>query len=189
MIITTGYLTFWTRVRKEFLVGFVILSSIVLYNYFTDRNNFGLFGLLALGLGVLYLIVTIFKARTFVNEVKFINDKIVVTGYDFDSRWDKEIEIKTSDIKIKSEGRGRGNVEYYLRIVSSDNTVDINRSFTWNYTSLLTIFHEFKRVKGEKIIFDEKYFLDIMEKKANGFSMWDIAAGKDLKKNEPQQRL
>lgn len=182
MILTTKYLTFWTRVRKEFLIGFVIVTLIILYNYFSQKNDFGLFLLITLGFGVLYMIVSLFKARTFINEVKIIEDKIIVTGYDFDSRWDKEIDIKTSDIKIKSEGRGRGNVEYYLRIHSSDNTVDINRSFNWDYSSLLTIFNEFKRIKGEKIIFDEKYFLDIMEKKANGFSMWDIASGKDLRK-------
>lgn len=115
------------------------------------------------------MIIAIFKARTFVNEVKIIEDKIIITGHDFDSRWDKEIDIKTSDIKIKSEGRGRGNVEYYLRIVSPGKTVDINKSFNWDYPSLLKIFYEFKRIKGDKIIFDEKYFLDIMEKKANGF--------------------
>jgi hypothetical protein len=46
----------------------------------------------------------------------------------------------------------------------------------------LTIFREFKRIKGEKIIFDEKYYLDIMEKKASEFSASDIASGNDLKK-------
>lgn len=182
MILTTKYLTFWTRVRKEFLAGFLIVTAIVLYTYFKEKNDFGIFGLMILGFGVVYMIVALFKARSFVNEVTITEDKIIVTGHNFDSRWDKEIDIKTSDIKIKSEGRGRGNVEYYLRIISSDKTVDINRSFTWDYSSILTIFHEFKRVKGEKIIFDEKYFLDIMEKKANGFSMLDIATGKELRK-------
>jgi hypothetical protein len=182
IILTTKYLTFWTRVRKEFLAGFLIVTTIVLYNYFKEKNDFGIFGLIILGFGVVYLILALFKARTFVNEVKITGDKIIVTGYNFDSRWDKEIDIKTSDIKIKSKGRGRGNVEYYLQIISSDKAVDINRSFTWDYPPLLTIFYEFKQIKGDKIIFDEKYFLDIMEKKANGFSMSEIAAGKELRK-------
>ena len=182
MILTTKYLTFWTRVRKEFLTGFIIVTLIVLYTYFTEKNDFGVFGLMILGFGIVYMTRALFKARTFVNEVKFIDDKIIVTGHNFDSLWDKEINIKTSDIKIKSEGQGGGRVEYYLKIISRDSAVNINRSFTWDYPSLLTIFHEFKRIKGEKIIFDEKYFLDIMEKKANGFSTWDIAASKELRK-------
>jgi hypothetical protein len=182
MILTTKYLTFWTRVRKEFLAGFLIVTAIILYTYIKEKNDFGLFGLMVLSFGLVYMIVALFKARTFVNEVRITDDKIIVTGHTFDTRWDKEINIKTSDIKIKSKGHGRGNVEYYLRIISDDKMVDINRSFTWDYSSLLTIFHEFKRIKGEKIIFDEKYFLDIMEKKANGFSTWDIASGKELRK-------
>ena len=168
MILTTKYLTFWTRVRNEFLAGFLIVTAIIIYNYIKDNNEFGVLGLIVLCLGIVYMIVAVFNARTFVNEVKITDDKMIVTGHTFDTRWDKEINIKTSDIKIKSKGRGRGNVDYYLQIITGEKTVDINRSFTWDYPSLLTIFHEFKRIKGEKIIFDEKYFLDIMEKKANG---------------------
>jgi hypothetical protein len=182
MILTTKYLTFWTRVRKEFLAGFLIMTAIMLYIYFKNKKGLGLIGLMIFGFGVIYMIISLIKAKTFVNEVKITQDKIVVTGYDFDSRWDSEIDIKTSDIKIKSKGRGRGNVDYYFTIASGNKTVDINRSFNWDYPALLTIFREFKRIKGEKIIFDEKYYLDIMEKKANGFSAWDIASGKDLKK-------
>lgn len=167
MTLTTKYLPFWTRVRNEFLAVFLIVTVILLYNYVKGKNDFGVFGLMILIFGVLYMIAALVRARTFVNEVKFIDDKIIITGYHFDSRWDEEMDIKTSDIKIKSKGNGRGNVEYYLRIISSDKTVEINRSFTWDYTSLLTLFREFKRIKGEKIIFDEKYYLDIMEKKIN----------------------
>ncbi|MBI3221334.1 MAG: hypothetical protein HYZ44_17620 [Bacteroidetes bacterium] len=158
------------------------MSAIILYNYIKEKNEFEVFGQMIIGFGLVYMAVALFNARTFISEVKITGDKMIVTGHTFDTRWDKEIDIKTSDIKIKSKGHGRGNVEYYLRIISDDKTVDINRSFTWDYSSLLTIFHEFKRIKGEKIIFDEKYFLDIMEKKANGFSTWDIASGKELRK-------
>jgi hypothetical protein len=182
MILKTKYLTFWIRVRKEFLAGFLVVTVILLYAYFKGKNDFRLVGLMILGLGVVYMIMAVFKAKTFVTEVKIADDKIIVTGHDFDRRWDKELNIKNSDIKIKSKGRGRGNVEYYLTIISPDSKLDINRSFTWDYFSLLTIFHEFKRIKGEKIIFDEKYFLDIMEKKAKGFSTWGIASGKELTK-------
>jgi hypothetical protein len=167
MILTTKYLTFWTRVKKEFLVGMTVISAIILYQYFLEKNDFGVLGLMILGFGIVYLIIALTKARTFVNEVKIDGDKITITGHNFDLRWDREFDIKNSDIKIKSVGQGRGKVEYYLRIISSDNSVDINRSFNWDYPSLLTIFHEFKKIKGEKIIFDEKYLLDMMVKKVD----------------------
>jgi len=143
------------------------VTLLILYTYSKEKNDFWFFGLIILGFGLIFMVVAMFKAKTFVNEVEITGGKILVTGYDFDKRWNKEIDVKTSDIKIKSKGQGRGKVDYYLRIISSDNTIDINVSFTWDYASLLTIFREFKRIKGEEIIFDEKYFLDIMEKKAN----------------------
>jgi len=169
MILTTKYLTFWTRVRKEFLTGFLIVTAIILYNYIKEKNEFGVFGLMILCFGLVYMTVALLNALTFVNEVKITDDNMIVTGHTFDTQWDKEINIKTSNIKIKSKGRGRGRVDYYLQIISDEKTIDINRTFTWDYSSLLTIFNEFKRIKGEKIILDEKYYLDIMEKKANGF--------------------
>ena len=182
MTLTTKYLNFWTRIEKGIFRRILIVSLIILYNYFTDKRDFGLFGLMILGFGIIYMVISVINAWTFVNEVKVTDDKIIVTGTNMDTRWDKEFNIKDSEIKIKSKGRGRGNVEYYLRLSSRDKSVDINRSFNWEYQSLLTIFHEFKKLKGEKIIFDEKHFLDIMEKKANGFSMMDIASGKELRK-------
>lgn len=181
MTLTTKYLDFWTRVKKELVAGLLIVTAILVYSYFKNENGFVLRGLI-LVLGVIYIIVSLLRAKTFVNEVKFTDDKIIVTVYTFNTPADREFNIKASDIKIKSKGQGRGNVEYYLRLSSSDETVNINRSFNWDYSSLLIIFNEFKRIKGEKIIFDEKYFLDIIEKKANGFSTLDIASGRELRK-------
>jgi hypothetical protein len=167
MIFTTRYWSFWTRVRKGFLGGFLIVSFIVLSNYINDSRGFEIVGLIIIGFGVIYMITSIINSWTFVDKVKITEDKLIVTGTNLNTRWEKEFFIKGSDIKIKSKGRGRAKVEYYLRLSSRNMSVDINRSFNWDYQSLLTIFNEFKRLKGERIIFDEKYFLDIMEKKIN----------------------
>lgn len=107
---------------------------------------------------------------------------MIITGYRFNTHWRKEFNIPASSIQIKSQGKGRGNVEYYFRVSSQNHSIKINYDFNWDYPSLLGMFHEFKRIKGEKIIFDEKYFLDIMEKKAQGLSTSDIAFEKEVKK-------
>jgi hypothetical protein len=122
-----------------------------------------------LGFGLVYGLIAFTNAKTFVNEVEFVSCKLIVKGYEYDSSWAREFEIESSDIKIKSKGRGRGKVDYFLRVTSGGNKVDINRSLNWDYTSLLAIFNEFKKVKGEEIVFDEKYFLSIMEGKARDF--------------------
>ncbi|MBT1711161.1 hypothetical protein KK062_23155 [Fulvivirgaceae bacterium PWU5] len=105
-----------------------------------------------------------------VNEVHFANDKILIVGYTLNTRWEKEIDIKSSRIEIRSKNTGRSRDEYYLRIKSSNKSQDINGTYNWDYTSLLTIFHEFKRIKGEKITSGEEYDLDIMDKKSKGLS-------------------
>lgn len=157
--------SFWLRIRREFLGGFLVVSIIMLYVYATGKGDFPI-GWIILATGVVYMAIALLKARDFIDEISITDSKLIVRGDTFNTRWEKEIDIRTSDIKIKSTGRGRGRVDYYVRIVSTAGTVDINRSFNWDYASLLTLFNEFKRIKGEKIIFDEKYFLDIMEKKA-----------------------
>jgi len=179
----TGYLSYQARLRTKFLGLFLFVVAIILYNYFTKgQSDFGLYFLMILVFSIVYSLIQFYNSRQFINEVKFLDDKMIITGYNFNSRWEAELKLADSKIEIKSKGQGRSNVEYFLRIKSKERTFDINKSFNWDYFSLLDIFHEFKRVKGEKIIFDEKYFLDILGKKANGLSSMDIAFGKEIKK-------
>jgi hypothetical protein len=165
MILATKYLSFGTRIRKEFLAVFVVVTLIILYNYFAGKSEIGFSVIMILGFGIVYMAISAINAWTFVNEVKITEGKIIVGGAHINSHWKKEFDIANSEIKIKSKGRGRGNIGYYLRISSQYHSVDINRTFNWDYPSLLTIFYEFKRIKGEQIILDEKYFLDIIETK------------------------
>ena len=166
MKLTTKYLGFRARLRKEFLPGFLIVSVIILFVNFTrGQDDIKITGLMILAFGAVYGLVSIVSAKTFISGIIFVDDNLIVIGHDYDSPWEKKFNIKNSNIKIRSKGRGRGKVDYYFTITSGDVKAEINRSFNWDYSTLLTIFNEFKRVKKEKIIFDEKYFLDIMEKK------------------------
>lgn len=131
----------------------LIVTTIALYSYFTERRDLGLIGLMIVGFGVIYMIISLLNARTFVNEVKMTNDKIIITGYNFNSRWHKEMDINTSDIRIKSEGRGRGNVEYYLTIISGDKTVAVNRSFNWGLSFIMENISRIQKNKGREYHF------------------------------------
>ena len=109
---------------------------------------------------------------------------MIVKGYKFNKEWVEEFDIRTSNIKIKSKARGRTNVGYYLRICSFDqkDNVSINTSFKWKYKDLHIIFKKFKEIKAEKITLDEKFALDLIEKKDLGFTSFDILIGKEIKK-------
>jgi hypothetical protein len=183
MVFTTKYLSYGKRFRKEFVRIFLIVTAIILFVYFQQwQKEFVTILLIVLGFGLTYGIISIYLAKTFINEVRFLENKLIVVGHDFDSRWEREFDITDSTIQIKSKGRGRGKVDYFLRIISNNKVADINRSFNWDYPTLLLLFHEFKKIKGEKIIFDEKYFLDIMENKSKGISSIDLLFGKESRK-------
>ena len=166
MTFETKYLSFWTRIRKEFLGGFLIVSLIIILNSINENGDIRILSIMILGAAIIYMIQSAINSWTFINQVKISDGKCIVTGATIDTRWDKEFVIRESDIKIKSKGRGRGNVEYSLKLSSRNKSIDINQSFNWDYPSLLAIFYEFKRIKGESVIFDESYFLDIMDKKS-----------------------
>jgi hypothetical protein len=170
MTLTIPYIPFWSRVRKRFIGPLVIVTLIVLYLYFTSNDSLQFYGVIALGFCMIQAIISIISAWTFVYEVKFTEDKIIVGGADINSHWQKEFHIKNSQIDIKSEGRGGTNIGYYFTLSSGKLSIDINRTYNWHYSTLLTIFHEFKRLKGEKIIFDEKYILELIEKKVKASS-------------------
>ena len=179
----TIYLSYWESVRKDFLIPFLTLACFILFIFvYIRQDDFKSIMLTILVLGIIYGILGLYMARQFVNEVEFQDDILIVTGFNFNSQWRDELKISNSKIEIHSKRTGYTNVDYYLRIISKKKRLDINRSFNWDYSTLIDIFNEFKRIKEEKIILDEKYFLDIMEKRANGRSHWDIVFGKDTKK-------
>ena len=165
MTLTTEYLNFATRFRKIFLPDFLLLTAIVLGSHFSKpRTSPGVVGLVIAGIGVLYGIYAAVKARTFVYGVRFSDGTLMVQGCYFNTRWGKQFDIRKSTIHIKAKGSRTGRGDYFFRLLSDGQTVDINRSWNWDDATLLIIFNEFKRIKGEKIIYDEKYFLDMMAK-------------------------
>ena len=169
------------RLKKEFLFGFLILTSIVLYIHFKNSSTIEI---TAAFIGVTGLGLTLtahFTAKTYFSEVEVNENVLTLRGDSANKPLTIELPISETDIYPKSKGKGRGNVEYFIRFKHNNKTYDINRLFNWNYSTLLELFHEFKKQKNEKIIWDEKYLLEFIEKKSKGMSSYQIAFGKDEK--------
>ncbi|MFN7495563.1 MAG: hypothetical protein ACK5RG_21765 [Cyclobacteriaceae bacterium] len=183
MKFTTRHVDFKTRVLKTLSKLALMISVFFVLSLIKNQSTWVVsLSILAVGFGTYLIYYFVSHEGTVVTEVEFLEQRMIITGYRVNTRWQKEFDIAASSIQIKSQGKGRGNVEYYLRVSSQNQAIKINFDFNWDYPSLLGIFREFKSIKGEKIIFDEKYFLDIMEKKAQGLSTLDIAFGKEVKK-------
>ncbi|AYB29329.1 hypothetical protein [Chryseolinea soli] len=166
MTLTTDYVKFGTRFWEAFLPRFLLLTAAGVISHFSKaQSNLEITAWAIAVIGLVIGFFAVVRARTFIYEVRFLDGNLLVAGSHYNTRWEKQFDIRTTVVQIKSQGRGPGRVNYFLRMVSGGKKVDINRSLNWDYTALLTIFNEFKRNKGEKIIFDEKYYLEIMEKK------------------------
>jgi hypothetical protein len=140
-------------------------TAIALYHHFSKpQTSLGLTGLAIAGIGLLCGIYAAVKARTFVYGVIFSDGSLTVQGCHFNTRWQKPFDISRSTIHIEAKGNRSGRGDCFFTIRSEGQTVEINRSMNWDDAALLIIFNEFKRIKGEKIIYDEKYFLDMMTK-------------------------
>ena len=81
----------------------------------------------------------------------------------------KPIEIRLPISETSIHGKSQGSMykqEYFIRFIHDNKSYDINRLSNWKYSDLLDLFNAFKEAKGEQIIWDEKYILDLMEKKS-----------------------
>ncbi len=120
--------------------------------------------------GLLYIIENYINSINFISEIRIDKEKITLIGYEFNTKWEEEIDIQKTEIKIKSKTRGRFNIHYLLRLTCEKEVYDINKLFNWDYFTIVEIYKEFKNIKEEKIILDEKFILDNVLNKAKGLS-------------------
>lgn len=176
------------RLKKEFLFGFLSLTAIILFAHFKASSSIeitaSMIGVTGLGLAL----TAHLTAKTYFCEVEIKKNSLILRGDSANRPLTIELPISETNIYPKSKGKGKGNVEYFIRFKHNNKTYDINRLFNWEYSILLELFHEFKNQKNEKLIWDEKYLLEFMEKKSRGMSSFQIAFGKD-EKDAPQQKL
>lgn len=170
------------RLKKEFLAGFLILTTIIIYVHFKNSSTVeitaALIGITGLGLSL----AAHLTAKTYFYEVEIKDGILTIRGDSMNKPL--TIQLPISETSIFPKSKGKGNVEYFIRFKQSNKTYDINRLFNWNYKVLIELFHSFKEAKNEKIIWDEKYLLEFMDRKSKGISSFEIAFGSE-KKDDP----
>lgn len=164
----TEQISYLQRLKKEFLFGFLILTSMILYVHFKTSSTFEITLPFIGAVGIGLALAAHANAKTYFHEVEIKNNRLTLRGDSANKPLTIQLPISETNIFPKSKGKGEGNVEYYIRFKHNNKTYHINRLFNWNYLTLIELFHEFKKQKNEKIIWDEKYVLEFMEKKAKG---------------------
>lgn len=171
MKFNTKKLAYLSRFKNEFLLEYLLFLGVVFLFYLWQTEPFNLKAalqmlgvVLAIGIGLgLY---AHWITKQYFHEVELTDNHVILRGDSQNKPLTIELPISETDIFIESKGKGRGNVEYFIRFQHGSKTYDINRLFNWNYSKLLELFHAFKNLKNEKIIWDEKYLLEFMEKKS-----------------------
>lgn len=153
------------------LISIGIVVSVFILVFSTDKNTHILFTI-AIVYFIAVLLVSIYRSINYIYEVQIEANKIRFIGERYNQKWVEVIEIQNLDIFIEEE-HTRSRRNYFLVFESNDNRKFIvNRKFNWSYFMLYKLYKEFKKAKSERIIWDEKFLLDGIEKNAKKEFEW-----------------
>ena len=167
---------YFGRFKTEFFPPVIVITIILLISYKLTDLNFILF--LIIGYAIIWAIITHFIVRNSINRIEIYNGNIIIEGTEINKDWKESDKIENTSISINSQGFGRGNVEYYLKIFLSESTHIINKRKQWDYNDLIKILNHFPNNKYKN---ENKYLLEKMKLKAKGYSSFEIAFGKTNK--------
>jgi len=164
------------RFKNEFFPPFTVITIISLISYKLTDLNFILF--IIFGYAIIWGVISHLIIKNSINSILINEENILIKGTEINTKWSESNKIEKISARIKSQGFGRGNVEYYLKIYLSENTYIINKRREWNYDDLIEIYNHFSNNKYKN---ENKDLLEKMKLKAKGYSSFEIAFGKKRK--------
>jgi len=169
-------LSFMERLKKgstSKIIVILILMSLCFISEASEENVFFKVTFIGFLYAILLLIIIPFvTASKYIYEVRMNNDKVTLFGEYYNHKWCKVFEIKDLSVKIV-ERKYRTDSRFLIVFRSKKTKHTINRSQTWNNFTLFELFRTFKELKQEEIIWDEKYTLQALEKKARDEYEWE----------------
>lgn len=116
---------------------------------------FALMGILGFGIYVFR------KASVHINQVALKDSLLYFSGIKRNTPISFKYDIYHTEIKIKVRAsKHKSSREFYLIFESAGKTVSLNEYYNWDYQYLLEVFYTFKKIKGEKVIWDERFVID-----------------------------
>ena len=146
------YVSFWIRLIKK-LAPIVLLLLLVflkveygkrLSNISEYRMHIYIFMIVCFVFGLFYHIRDI---RTVVTEVSFLNEKLQIRGYDFNSTFEDTLDIDKVFLDVKEKNKSH----LYIEIFSGDKYYYLNNYSDWQRQTLIAFLNEYK-LKSKKII-------------------------------------
>ncbi len=127
-------------------------------SFLSDNNDYFL---------LFFIIFIIFDCKTNIQKITLDEEKIILEGENFNKKWKKSINLKETKIILKGIPSRNGicNVIFYLKFKNLKNTYTLNKFETFSDEEILEIFNEFKKLKEEKTILDERLVIYRIQEK------------------------
>lgn len=166
-----NYFSLKNRLIKHILPsGIVFITFVILIaSKSTSTEN------KILALAVISVLIIASSLSTFLMCINFINtvimddSKITFIKYNYGNKISEQFNVNEVDVSIESTKK-RHNNDYYLKFKTKEGNYIVNGLQNWDYNTVVSLYRNFKSTKNEKVIFDDEYWLDIMEMKANGMT-------------------
>ncbi len=170
-VFATDKLSFYERFSVQLLLISIAIIKCAFVIFLFPNNTVILFLTIVIIFLIVILSVLIYRSVNYIYEIQIDANKVRILGERYNEKWIEETEIQNLDISINVKHTKTGD-HYYLVIKSNDKTFVVNKLFNWNYFILYKLYEEFKEAKSEKIMKDEKFLLNGIEKKAKHELQW-----------------
>lgn len=150
-------ISFFIRLLKRLAPVFLILI-IAYFKIFHSKTfsgdlakykiHFSILMIIAFFIGVYFHID---KIRTIVKEVRFIDDKFLIIGHDFNRHFEVNYDLNKMLIEIQSEELGKNKIQYCLELYYDDKFYYLNKFNDWKYSILVEIIDEYQSRTGKTV--------------------------------------
>lgn len=167
----TERLSFYERFSVKLLLISLAIIKCIFVIFLFPNNGVVLFLTIAIIFLIVILSILIYQSVNYIYEIQIDAKKVRILGERYNEKWIEETEIQNLDIFI-NEKHTKTGYHYYLIIKSDNKKFVINKLFNWNYFILYKLYEEFKEAKSEKLMKNEKFLLNGIEKKAKDELQW-----------------
>ena len=169
-------ISFTERIKKDVKIKifvFLLFFSMILFGL---KNNE--VGIVHIGFAIYFFLclatLTLIDSINYIYEVKIDSNNITIFGEKFNKKWEVVLDLQKVNIRIIERRSKTGTIMGYLiDLKTSKKKYRINRLFNWSNYELYKLIITFKNIKGERIIYDEKCYIDGIEKRAREYSEWE----------------
>lgn len=169
-------INFIKRIKKYLvmhIVGLFFVVALLLISSKREEENYLLIFMICLIYFVYFIIIIpFFNSKKYIYEIRIEDTVLKIFGTHYNSEWTDSLSVEDVRIELIQRKYRNGTSRFLIVFQSNKEKHTINRLENWNNYALYELYTTFKNAKQENIIWDEKYVLDELERKAKDEFEW-----------------